>query len=207
MAGSVLWGTPCKRKQTAQLPAWEQYRECFNKGKATAQLTSSGLAEKWSQNREKKDKDTDEKKNEKITCLERKAQEGINGYHRKARKGSKRLEVRQNKYNIDKLQMKRVSWCKPAITVTPFKQWWQQLLGLAHAYPDNVEQKACTWDHPRELLTYRLEEKAGGSKGSVKRDKQALMQQTCLRTTAEQWQHNRKIGIFLTDLASVKHQT
>lgn len=28
-------------KQTAQVPAWEQYRASFNKGKATAQLTAA----------------------------------------------------------------------------------------------------------------------------------------------------------------------
>lgn len=68
--------------------------------------------DKWSQNREKKkkeNKDTGEKKNEKITCLERKAQESITGYDRKVSKGSKRLEVRQNKHNIEKLQMKHMS--------------------------------------------------------------------------------------------------
>lgn len=63
----------------------------------------------------------------------------MSGYDRKAGKGSRRLEVRQN--NIDKLQMKRVSSCKSAVTVTQFKQWKQQLLGVAHAYPDSVEQK------------------------------------------------------------------
>lgn len=86
-------------KQTAQVHAWEQYRECFNKGKATAQLTCSRSRQmEPKQRKKKKDKDTAEKKNEKITCLERKAQEDVSGYDRKAGKGSRRLGVRQNKY-------------------------------------------------------------------------------------------------------------
>lgn len=116
-------------KQTAQVPAWEQNRDCFKKGSRVVGSRAVGV-DKWSQNTEKKkkeNKDTGEKKNEKITCLERKAQESISSYDRKVSKGSKRPEVRQNKHNIEKLQMKDMTWCKPAVTVTQFQQWRQQL--------------------------------------------------------------------------------